>query len=344
MKPSFGKLPRGKRQERIEQSPNYRAGSFRNLAPTSMLVKGASYFTIMREFIKDKPGRYPETPIPVVKTDLHTLSSGQPALIWFGHSSYLLVLEGKRILVDPVFSDRPSPVQFIGTKSFAGRVYSPNDFPDIDLLLLTHDHYDHLDYWSIVQLKSRVKKIFAPLGVGEHLEYWGVNPAIIYEFDWWEGAEALDDIHITATPARHFSGRGFIRNKTLWTSYLLQTRNHKIFVGGDSGYDTVFATIGEKFGPFDLALLECGQYDKNWPQIHMMPEETVQAGIDLQARVMMPVHWGKFVLSNHAWRDPIDRAWQKAASLNVNLTTPRIGEPVVLTESMPKSRWWQSVR
>lgn len=344
MKPSFGRLPRGKRQERIEQSPNYRDGSFRNLTPTSMLVKGASYFTIMREFMKDKPGRYPQTTIPVVKTDLNKLPFGQPALIWFGHSSYLLVLEGKRILVDPVFSDRPSPIQFIGTKSFAGRVYSPNDLPDIDLLLLTHDHYDHLDYSTIAHLKSRVKKVLAPLGVGEHLVYWGLSPTSIQEFDWWEGAEAFDDIYITATPARHFSGRGLIRNKTLWTSYVLQTLHHKIFVGGDSGYDTAFTTIGEKFGPFDLALLECGQYDKNWPNIHMMPEETVQASIDLQAKVLMPVHWGKFVLSNHTWRDPIVRATTKAKELNVKTTTPIIGELVLINGSFPATEWWKTIQ
>lgn len=309
-----------------------------------MLVKGASYFTIMREFMKDKPGRYPKATIPVVKTDLKLLPTDQPQVIWFGHSSYLLVLEGKHILVDPVFSDRPSPLQFIGTKSFAGRIYAPSDFPFIDLLLLTHDHYDHLDYGSIIQLKSNVKKIVAPLGVGAHLEHWGIDAARITEFDWWEGAEVLDEIHLTATPARHFSGRGLIRNKTLWTSYVLQTPHQKIFVGGDSGYDTTFKTIGEKFGSFDLAILECGQYDRQWPNIHMMPEETVQASIDLNARVLMPVHWGKFVLSNHAWKDPIDRAWQKAGLLNVNVTTPRIGEPVMLKESLPATTWWSAIQ
>jgi L-ascorbate metabolism protein UlaG (beta-lactamase superfamily) len=342
---SFGRLPRGQRQQRIEQSPNYREGSFKNLSETPMLVEGGSYFTIMREFFKDKPGRYPQSAIPVVKTDLHPLDAEQPTLIWFGHSSYLILIQGKRILVDPVFSDRPSPVQYLGTKSFPGtRAYSPDDFPEIDLVLLTHDHYDHLDYTSISTLRSKVKKFYAPLGVGEHLEYWGIAAASITEFDWWESAEAFDSMQITATPARHFSGRGFTRNKSLWTSYVLKTKAHSIFIGGDSGYDATFKAIGEKHGPFDLAILECGQYDRQWPYIHMMPEETVQASVDLKASVLMPVHWGKFVLSNHAWKDPIERARKHAAALNVRTTTPRIGEPVLLGESLPDSAWWNSIQ
>lgn len=342
---SFGRLPRGQRQQRIEQSPNYREGSFKNLAETPMLVEGASYFTIMREFFKDKPGRYPQTAIPVVKTDLRSLDPEQPTLIWFGHSSYLILIQGKRILVDPVFSDRPSPVQYLGTKSFPGtRAYSPDDFPEIDLVLLTHDHYDHLDYTSISTLRSKVKKFYAPLGVGEHLEYWGIAATSITEFDWWERAEVFDSMHITATPARHFSGRGFTRNKSLWTSYVLKTKSHSIFIGGDSGYDAAFKAIGEKHGPFDLAILECGQYDRQWPYIHMMPEETVQASLDLKATVLMPVHWGKFVLSNHVWKDPIERARKHAAALNVRTTTPRIGEPVFLGESLPDSTWWNSIQ
>ncbi|MCW5911339.1 MAG: MBL fold metallo-hydrolase [Cyclobacteriaceae bacterium] len=342
---SFGKLPRGERQQRIEQSPNYRNGSFQNLTETHMLAEGTSYFSMLREFLKTKPDQYPLAAVPVIKTDLHTFQSENPALIWFGHSSYLLLISGKRILIDPVFSDRPSPVQYLGSKSFNGaRVYGPDDFPQLDLILITHDHYDHLDYNSIAALKSKAAKFVVPLGVGEHLEYWGVPEDNITELDWWDSLTAFADVQITATPARHFSGRGFTRNKTLWTSYVLKAGAHNLFIGGDSGYDPAFKTIGEKFGPFDLALLECGQYDRQWPSIHMMPEQTVQASVDLKAEVLMPVHWGKFVLANHAWKDPIDRATVKAKELNVITTTPRIGEPVILGKELPKMEWWKPVQ
>lgn len=342
---AFGKLPRGARQQRIEQSPNYRNGSFQNLSETPMMIEGVSYFSMFREFFKDKPERYPQDSIRTVTTDLTTWTSNAPSIIWFGHSSYLIFIEGKRILVDPVFSDRPSPIQYLGTKSFVGsRVYSAADLPEIDLLILTHDHYDHLDYTSIQQLKSNVKSVCAPLGVAEHLVYWGLKDSIITEFDWWDSARVLSGIQLTATPARHFSGRGFIRNKSLWTSYVLKTNTHTIFIGGDSGYDAAFKVIGEKHGPFDIALLECGQYDRQWPLIHMMPEETVQASIDLRAEVLMPVHWGKFVLANHAWKDPIERAKNHAGVLKVKITTPRIGEPIVLATKLPTEEWWNSIR
>jgi len=342
---SFGKLPRGARQQRIEQSPNYRNGSFQNLAETPMMIEGVSYFSIMREFFKDKPERYPHARIPTVKTNLKTWRSDKPSIIWFGHSSYLIVMDGKRILVDPVFSNRPSPVQYLGIKSFEGaRVYSADDFPEIDVLIITHDHYDHLDYNSIAQLKSKAIKFYAPLGVGQHLVHWGVQESFITEFDWWDTEEIFPGMQLTATPARHFSGRGFIRNKSLWTSYVLKSETHNFFIGGDSGYDAAFKTIGEKHGPFDIALLECGQYDRQWPLIHMMPEETVQASIDLNAKVLMPVHWGKFALANHAWKDPVERAKKQAEVLQVKIATPKIGEPIILGSELPNEEWWNLIR
>ncbi|MEQ1585290.1 MAG: MBL fold metallo-hydrolase [Cyclobacteriaceae bacterium] len=342
---SFGKLPRGARQQRIEQSPNYRNGSFQNLAETPMMIEGVSYFSMLREFFKDKPERYPHSAIPTVKTDLKKWSSDTPSIVWFGHSSYLIIIEDKRILVDPVFSDRPSPVQYLGTKSFEGaRIYSAEDFPEIDVLIITHDHYDHLDYNSISHLRTKAIKFYVPLGVGQHLVYWGVEESRITEFDWWDSEEIFPGMQLTATPARHFSGRGFIRNKSLWTSYVLKTTGNNIFIGGDSGYDAAFKTIGEKYGPFDIALLECGQYDRQWPLIHMMPEETVQASIDLKAEVLMPVHWGKFVLANHAWKDPIERAKKQAEVLQVKIATPKIGEPITLGSELPNEEWWNLIR
>lgn len=339
---SFGKLPKGDRLARIESSANYKDGKFQNLLPTRTIAEGVSYFGMMKEFFGKGIDREPTADLPAVRTDLKNLPDKHPMIIWFGHSSFLININQKKILVDPVFSLRPSPVQFAGSKSYPGtRVYSENDFPALDAIVITHDHYDHLDYKTIVTLKDRCRHFYAPLGVGEHLVHWGIEESRITEFDWWQSAEIFEGIELVATPARHFSGRGFTRDKTLWTSYVLRTASHRIFIGGDSGYDSTFSAIGEKYGPFDIALLECGQYDVKWPLIHMMPEETVQASLDLRAKVLLPVHWGKFTLSVHPWKEPIQRALRQAEKLNVSVTTPRIGEPVTLGGPIPQSRWWE---
>jgi L-ascorbate metabolism protein UlaG (beta-lactamase superfamily) len=340
--PSFGKLPAGDRLARIESSPNYRDGKFQNLLPTRTIAEGVSYFGMMKEFFSKGVDRQPSDEVPSVKTDLRNLPASDPVIIWFGHSSFLMNIDGKKILVDPVFSMRPSPVQFAGSKSYPGtRVYSELDFPDLDAIFITHDHYDHLDYKTISRLKDRTAHFYAPLGVGGHLEHWGIDDSKITEFDWWESKEIFPGMELVATPARHFSGRGFSRDRTLWTSYVLKTATHRIFIGGDSGYDSTFNLIGEKYGPFDIALLECGQYDVKWPLIHMMPEETVKASVDLRARVLLPVHWGKFTLSVHPWKEPIQRALKEADRLGVSVATPRIGEPVVIGGTPPDSRWWE---
>lgn len=339
---SFGKLPSGSRLERIHKSAHYREGSFQNLMPTRMLAEGVSYPKMIIDFFSKGNNREPINPLPAINTDLKSLKSNDPVLVWFGHSSYLLKINGLTILVDPVFSDRPSPFQFIGKRKFPSAYqYSVHDMPEtIDLVIITHDHYDHLDYHSILQLKSLVKQFYTSLGVGEHLEYWGVDPDKISEFDWWEKQTFAHSIEITATPARHFSGRLFKRNQTLWSSFVLKTATHSIFVGGDSGYDPTFKTIGDQLGPFDLAILECGQYNVQWPLIHMMPEEAPQACMDLKAKVFMPVHWGKFTLALHPWNEPAERALKKAEELNVPMTTPKVGELIKLDSSINVNRWW----
>jgi L-ascorbate metabolism protein UlaG (beta-lactamase superfamily) len=338
---SFGKLPSGTRSERISKSPQFEDGIFTNIQETKMLADDASYFSIIMRFLKSNPGKEPDRPLPAIKTNLMTLPIDSPTFVWFGHSSYLLSIGGKKILSDPVFSKRASPVSYSGPKNFAGTdIYSIEDFPDLDIVVITHDHYDHLDHESILKLKNKTKFFCVPLGVGSHLEHWGVPTSQIREFDWWEGETVMEGVHFTATPARHFSGRGFTRNKTLWASFVVETGGLKIFIGGDSGYDESFKDIGNKFGPFDMAMLECGQYDPAWPFIHMMPEETVQAGLDLNAKAFLPVHWGKFSLSNHPWRDPIIRAVNHAKSKGANITAPRIGQVVNLKGELPFDEWW----
>jgi L-ascorbate metabolism protein UlaG (beta-lactamase superfamily) len=341
--PSFGKKPAGKRLQRIQQSPNYKNDSFQNQSETPALTGGAGYTTVIKDFFFGKhPRKAPAQPMPVIKRDLKTApTSGQPQITWFGHSSYLLQIAGTNILVDPVFSQRTSPVQFAGTKAFAGTdVYHVEDMPAIDILLITHNHYDHLDYGTLIGLKDRVGTIITSLGVGADLERWGVSASKIKELDWWESLQLEQGIQFTAAPGRHFSGRGFKRNETLWSSFILEIAGLRLFLGGDSGYDKHFKEIGQRFQSFDLAILECGQYNAFWAHIHMMPEETVQAALDLHAKVLLPVHWGKFSLATHPWDEPVKRVVAAAERAHLPVITPLIGQQTLLTEQPLVNAWW----
>lgn len=336
---AFGKRPHGSELKKIKDSANYKKGTFLNLSKTKLL-ENVSMLKVMWQFINKPKNTVPPQTLPSVKTNLKTLPDTGPALVWFGHSSYLIKLNGKHILVDPVFSGHASPFSFT-TKSFAGTdIYSVEDLPGIDILIISHDHYDHLDYDTFCRLLPKVKIICTSLGVASHLLYWGADKNKIIEFDWWDKRQVTDDIEIIATPARHFSGRTFVRNKTLWSSFVVKTAQYTIYIGGDSGYDTHFKIIGEKYGPFDLAILECGQYNLAWPDIHMMPEETAQASIDLNAKILLPVHWAKFSISLHPWNEPVQRLLIKAKELNVKVTTPMIGEPIIIGSSYPDKTWW----
>jgi L-ascorbate metabolism protein UlaG (beta-lactamase superfamily) len=337
---TFGRDPADARLDRIKHSPNYREGTFQNLEATSVMREDASYLDMMGDFFNKAKDNIPLKPLPSVKTDLNALPDSVPSLVWFGHSSYLIKSKGVVILMDPVFSGYASPVSLFG-KSFPGTdVYGVDDMPAIDLLILSHDHYDHLDYETITKLIPKVKKFYAPLGVGAHLERWGVPTDRIMEFDWWENKPVSTDINLTAVPARHFSGRSFARGKSLWTAFVLNLHGYKLYLGGDSGYGKHFKKIGDKYGPFDLAMLECGQYGKDWPTIHMLPEEVATAAQDLRAKTILPVHWAKFALSIHGWKEPIERFTKRAAELELDVTTPQIGEPLVLGVDYPRSLWW----
>lgn len=297
----------------------------------------------MNFFSKNKRNT-PGEILPSKKIDLFNLDPEKNVLVWFGHSSYFIQLDGKKILVDPVFSGSASPVKFT-TRSFKGSdVYTVDEIPEIDYLFITHDHYDHLDYETIKKIKPKIKKIITGLGVGQHLEYWRFDKTNILESDWNEELILDKDFIVHTAPARHFSGRGFKRNGSLWMSFVLTTPNMKIYIGGDSGYDNHFGLIGEKYGPFDLAILENGQYDKNWKYIHMMPEEVVKAAQDLKAKKLLPVHWSKFTLSIHAWDDPIIRVVKEAKRKGVSLLHPLIGEPIYLQDSIESFAWWEKLK
>ena len=338
----FGKFPSGERLERIMKSSNYRNGSFQNQHDTPVMTEGVSYVQVMMTFIFGKKIRVtPDGEIPSVKTDLLHLDKKKDVLIWFGHSSYFIQVDGKRILVDPVLSGHASPFSF-SVKAFKGTGgYTAEDIPDIDYLFISHDHWDHLDYETIVKLKPRIGKVICGLGVGEDFEYWGFDKKSIIEMDWNEQVKPDKGFIINAIPARHFSGRGFKRNQTLWSAYVLQTPTMKIFIGGDGGYDTHFAETGKKFGPIDLAILENGQYDKNWKYIHLLPADLLKAFKDLNAKRLLTVHNSKFALGNHPWDEPLIKVTASAKELHILLLTPMIGEPVNLKDSTQKFReWW----
>ena len=327
-------------KEKIKQSQHFRDGAFQNLSLTPMKPDDVTYYRMLKETFQRPADVRPPAPLQTVKTNLKTLYSVQPVIVWFGHSSYLIHVKGFNILVDPVFSGSASPMSFM-IKAFPGAdAYTPADMPPIDLMIITHNHYDHLDKRTLAQLKPHTKVIYTALGVGRDLQSCLEKNGNITEMDWWETQEVTKGVTLTATPARHFSGRGLKRGGSLWASFVLEISGYKLFIGGDSGYDTHFKAIGDKYGPFDLVILECGQYNDNWPFIHMKPEETVQAAIDLQGKVLLPVHWGKFALANHPWNDSAKRVTASAAQRSVLVTTPRIGEPVTVGGPYPQEHWW----
>lgn len=336
--PVFGKVPEGARLERIKRLPNYKDGMLENLSPTPMKPDNVSYWDMLSAFFKGNKRGTPSQEIPTVKPDFSV--SEQTKIIWFGHSSYLVQVDGLNVLVDPVFSKRASPFSFIGSENFHGTDFvKVEDFPVLDVVLITHDHYDHLDYHTILKLNGKAKRFITSLGVAAHLEYWGVSPEKITELSWNEGT-AVGSLKFTALPARHFTGRLFKRNQTLWSAFVLQGAKEKLYLGGDSGYDTHFKKAGQEFGPFDIAVLECGQYNDYWPLIHMFPEQTVQAAIDLNAKVLLPVHWGKFTLAMHDWDEPVIRVVKEARKQDFKITTPMMGEPIILGKNYPTAEWW----
>jgi L-ascorbate metabolism protein UlaG (beta-lactamase superfamily) len=343
--PKFGKLPSGKRLAQIKNSPNYINGAFQNLSPTPNLTEGVSYFKVLKEFFFDKKIRVqPKGVIPSIKTDLISLDINKNILVWFGHSSYYMQVDGKRILVDPVFSGHASPFSF-SIKAFKGTdIYTADDMPVIDLLFITHDHWDHLDYETIKQLRPKIKKVICGLGTGAHLEHWGYDKSLIVEKDWDEKIVLGDNFTVFTVPARHFSGRTFTRNKTLWMSFVLQTPTMQIFIGGDSGYDKHFAEIGKTFGPFDIAILENGQYNNSWRYIHVLPGEILRAAKELQAKRILPVHSGKFALALHAWDEPFKLVTENNKKENLDVITPVIGEQVSLADNQQTfPHWWEGI-
>ncbi|CAM6358153.1 MBL fold metallo-hydrolase [Citrobacter sedlakii] len=340
----FGQAPQGAQLSQFEQSVNYRDGQFHNQVPGPGYTGNKSLLAAWWEFLVAKrENARPAQPLPLVATDIAALPADRDTLIWLGHSSWYLQLGGKRILIDPVFSRYAAPFSFLN-KAFVGDYpWTAQAMPAIDLLIISHDHYDHLDYATIKALMPEVKRVITPLGVGSHLRYWGMNGDIIEERDWHQSVRVDDGLYIHVLPARHFSGRGIKRNQTLWASFLFETPEQKIYYSGDSGYGPHFRAIGEQFGAIDLAIMENGQYDPDWKYIHMMPEETAQAAQDLRARAILPGHAGRFVLAKHTWDDPYKRLALASRHKPYRLLTPTLGEPVKLDDPAQQfTAWWEN--
>lgn len=329
-RPNFGCSPRGMRLARIERSPNYRNGAFHNQEDTPLMASDRGRMSQLWHFLTDKqtPHLKPGKPLPAVRTDLKALPRDKNLLVWFGHSSYYMQIDGIRFLVDPVFYNA-SPVSFI-MKPFKGTdIYKPSDIPDVDYLIITHDHWDHLDYQTVTRMRSRIGHVICPLGVGQDFEYWRYPVSHITEMDWGECAHLHGNTLLYCLPARHFSGRGLKSNQTLWASYMLQIGPKTLFLGGDGGYGKHFAVIGRQFPHIDLAILENGQYNEDWRYIHTMPNLMVREANDLHARRILSVHHGKFALSKHAWDEPL-RNIQTMRKAGLDVLSPQIGEVVPL--------------
>ncbi|MBE7098246.1 MBL fold metallo-hydrolase [Bacillus cereus] len=314
-----------------------------NQIDTDVSFKPKDIIGLMTDYLKMKTKLRPVKNLPIVLSnkDNESLES----VTWFGHSASLLKIEGKKLLLDPMFGDASSPFPLFNSKRYSGAFsLEREDLQEIDAIIISHNHYDHLNYRSIMQLKDRAKHFYVPTGVAQYLIKWGVSPCKISEHNWWDEI-TFDNIKLVCAPARHFSGRSMTdRDYSLWCSWLILGQETKVFFSGDSGYAPHFKEIGNKYGPFDLTLMECGQYDPRWSAIHMLPEETVQAHIDVKRELLLPIHWGAFTLSLHEWSDPIERVTKEAKRLEVNIATPQIGESITLKSTdYPSSVWWREI-
>jgi L-ascorbate metabolism protein UlaG (beta-lactamase superfamily) len=323
------------------QSPQQRDGKFQNVVPRKP-IGFLDTLAIAWRILTEKPDTtVPRAPIPVQRlTAAALMDAPEASLFRLGHSTVLLKLDGEFWLTDPVFSERASPVQWAGPKRFHEPPIDIDELPPIKGVILSHDHYDHLDHAAIMRLASKVEVFVTPLGVGDTLIAWGVDAAKVRQLDWWQQTE-IGNVRLVATPAQHFSGRGISDgDRTLWASWVIKVGELRVFFSGDTGYHAGFKAIGERFGPFHVTLLETGAYDAQWADVHMQPEETLQAHLDLKGDWLLPVHNGTFDLAMHAWNDPFDRIHALATARGVKLATPSMGEQLSLHEPHAGQRWW----
>ena len=348
--PVFGASPDKNSKKIIENSENFIEGKFRNIKTTYTNFRTLEKKATLRDWFSPPKDKNPLNPLPTIKFIGKDLAEGK--FVWLGHSTVLMKTEGLVVMTDPVFN-RASPLPSFNSKSksnfFNGKPFifeNPvviDDLPKVDVVIISHDHYDHLDSKAIKDLSNQVDQFFVPLGVGAHLERWGVNKNRITEYDWYDSKD-YKNIKFTFAPSLHFSGRGVTNgNSTLWGSWMIKSKTLSAYFSGDGGYSETFKKLGNEYGPFDIAFIENGAYNVDWSNVHMFPDEAVQASIDLKAEVLFPIHWSKFDLSVHPWDEPIIRITKEAEKKNVNIATPMIGEVFELS-SIPKKPWWEKLR
>ncbi len=345
--PTFGGSPDETSLKKIQNSPHFNGQTFDNLETTTVEIQDGhnaekpSILNWLSSVINPPEGKHPSEPLPSEKIDTAKLQNNQ--FIWLGHSGLLFKMDNKLIIADPVFN-RASPIALSGSPFPMMHSPSVEDLPKvIDIVVLSHDHYDHLDYKVMSAIKNRVGHFYVPLGVKAHLQRWGVASDKITEMDWYEQVQQ-DGLQFTLLPSRHFSGRSLTnRNSTLWGAWAVKSADFSLYFNGDSGYGKHFKEIGAKYGPFDIAFIENGAYNENWAQIHMFPEQSAQAAEDVKAKVAVPIHWAKFDLAYHDWKDPIERFTRAAADKSYQVATPKIGQ-IFGVDNLPQEKWWQSVK
>jgi L-ascorbate metabolism protein UlaG (beta-lactamase superfamily) len=344
----FGENPSGDHLDKIKISPNYNIEKerFKNRKENIIIEMNEkiSFWDMTKAFLFNTAEIVPETKLPEVKPpNIKEFMKSTEGIkfIWFGHSTLLVNINNTIILIDPVFSNTASPVSFL-VKRFQPPVLKLRDLPKIDYVLISHDHYDHLDMDTIVFFKEKNVKFITPLGVTSHLKSWGINESKLFETDWWGGFD-FEGITFICTPAQHFSGRlGTIKaSKTLWASWVVKTESNSFYFNGDSGYDIHYKRIGDEYGPFDLAFIDSGQYNERWREVHNMPEEAAQAVLDLKGKAMVPIHWGMFSLSLHDWFEPVEESEKYAKKYGIKLITPKLGQLVSTESQNVFEKWWK---
>ena len=345
---SFGAKATGQRQARIHASTHTEDDKFLNVHPLGDFGWANIGHFLSERFFGDQV-RHPPSPLPVIPVQPESFTTPPPPglrAIWIGHSSVLIEMDGLRFMVDPIFSEYASPFQWIGPKRFAPPPIPLDDLPPIDAVMISHDHYDHLDMHTVQHLAKKGTHFFVPLGIGAHLEAWDIPASQITDLDWWESKQ-LGEVTFVCTPSQHYSGRGlFDRMETLWASWSTVGPEHRVFYSGDTGFSEHFQEIGQRYGPFDLGIFKVGAYGPSdyWHDVHVDPEEAIQGHLDIQGRVLLPVHWATFNLGLHDWDEPIKRTLKTAQEHKVDVVTPRLGELVTIGQPFLSSPWWESVQ